>query len=281
MNATPGIPPFPDFAAALAAGFGLPPERRASFAGRLYWITGAGTGYGRSIAWALAACGARVALSGRRSEKLRETAEMAARFGIAARSFLILPADICDAESVQAAAGEIQRSAGRLDGLIASAALPQPPLGPAPLATASPEQWAVLMRTNAFGAWTACRAALPLLRGSDRPRILLLSSEAGWAATPGFGLYDISKAALNSLGYNLAHECAALEPERDWQINTLIPAEARTEMNRGSDLDPAMILPMTLALLGHPPGGPNGHFFHRDGRHFSFAYSAAYDRPLL
>lgn len=281
MASTPNIPRFTGYAAAALAGFGIPKDRRARLAGRRYWITGAGTGYGRMMAWALAACGATVALSGRRMDKLNEAISQAATYSLAGEHFLAIPMDVTDAGSVQAAAGRIATAWNRLDGVILNAALPQPPLGPAPLSTASPDQWDRIMRTNLFGPWITGQAALPLLRQSDAPRVLMMSSEAGWAATPGFGLYDISKAGLNSLGYNLAHELAGQMPERDWQINTLIPAEARTEMNRGSGIDPSCILPMTLALLSHPPGGPNGHFFHRDGRHFGFAYSAEYPRSLL
>ena len=42
--------------------------------------------------------------------------------------------------------------------------------------------------------------------GGGRARLVLLTSEAGWAATPGFGPYNVSKAALNTLGASLAAE---------------------------------------------------------------------------
>ena len=37
---------------------------------------------------------------------------------------------------------------------------------------------------------------------------------------------------------------------------------------------------MALALLSHPPGGPNGRFFHRDGRHLAFAHAQPWERPV-
>jgi NAD(P)-dependent dehydrogenase (short-subunit alcohol dehydrogenase family) len=112
-------------------------------------------------------------------------------------------------------------------------------------------------------------------------RVVLLTSEAGWAYTPGFGPYNVSKSALNNFGASLAAECGARCPSADVQINVLIPGEARTEMNRGSTISPYTIAPMMLALVSHPPGGPNGRFFHRDGRHLSFGYAEAFDRKLL
>jgi NAD(P)-dependent dehydrogenase (short-subunit alcohol dehydrogenase family) len=111
-------------------------------------------------------------------------------------------------------------------------------------------------------------------------RIVFITSEAGWAFTPGVGQYNISKAAINNLGASLAHECAARYPEADIQINILNPGEARTEMNQGSQRSPYTIVPMMLQLLSHPAGGPNGRFFHADGRHLSFTFAEAHDRPL-
>ena len=61
----------------------------------------------------------------------------------------------------------------------------------------------------------------------------------------------------------------------------LVPGEARTEMNAGSTASPYAAVGMTLTLLSHPPGGPNGGFFHRDGRHLAFAYSPPFAADLL
>ena len=111
-------------------------------------------------------------------------------------------------------------------------------------------------------------------------RVLFLSSEAGWANTAGFGQYNVTKAAVNSLGFSLAEECAQRYPDLDVQMNVLVPGEARTEMNQGSENSPYTLASMALLLLSHPKGGPNGKFFHRDGRHLEFAYSTAYGKSL-
>ena len=141
----------------------------------------------------------------------------------------------------------------------------------------TPEQWNRVIGTNVTGSWIICRAAVPDMLAAGSCRVVLLTSEAGWAFTPGVGAYNVSKSALNNLGASLAAECAARYPAADVQINVLIPGEARTEMNQGSTISPYTVVPMTLALLSHPPGGPNGRFFHRDGRHFAFAYAEAYE----
>ncbi len=122
---------------------------------------------------------------------------------------------------------------------------------------------------------------MPLLGNGEGFRILFLSSFAGRASTPGFGSYNISKSAVNTLGASLAAECAARYPGKDIQINVLVPGEARTEMNQGSTESPYSVVSMVLVLLSHPPGGPNGFFFNRDGRHLTFAYTQEYPQPLL
>lgn len=279
MRATPGIRQDLTDDDMARHRFGLPAARWQALAGRRYWITGAGTGYGRALAVALAAAGARVALTGRRAEKLDETRAALGPEG-AARA-LALPADIRDETAMEAAAAAIEGAFGGLDGVVANAALPEPPAGPAPLATLAGEAWRRLLDTNVTGAWLTARAALPLMLNHGRARALFVTSEAGWAETPGFGPYNVSKAALNSLGMSFAAESAAAHRGKDVQMNVLVPGEARTEMNRGSAISPFAVCPMALLLLSHPPGGPNGRFFHRDGRHLAFAYAAAHDRPLF
>jgi NAD(P)-dependent dehydrogenase (short-subunit alcohol dehydrogenase family) len=140
--------------------------------------------------------------------------------------------------------------------------------------------WDQLLRTNLTASLLAARAVLPLMARSKIARIVFLTSEAGWANTAGVAPYNISKAALNSLGMCLAADAGASFVDTDVQINLLNPGEARTEMNQGSGASPFSAVPMTLLLLSHPDGGPNGHFFHRDGRHLSFGYSEPFQRSL-
>lgn len=261
--------------------FGLPQARWEQLRGRNFWITGAGTGYGRCIALALAAAGARVFISGRRIEKLRETVDEGAAFGIDVSRCISVPADIRSDEDLARAVKSIQHVTTSLYGLVNSAALPQPAGTAFPLTGQSTAAWTDLLTTNVTGSWLTSKAALPLLSNGDGFRILFLSSFAGWASTPGFGPYNISKSALNTLGASFAAECAARYPGKDIQINVLVPGEARTEMNQGSTESPYAVVSMVLVLLSHPQGGPNGFFFNRDGQHLAFAYTPAYPQSLL
>jgi NAD(P)-dependent dehydrogenase (short-subunit alcohol dehydrogenase family) len=279
--ATPGIVQDLDPAAWRRHRFGLPEPRWAALAGRTFWITGAGTGYGRAMALALAAAGARAVISGRRAEKLGETIDAAARLSIAADHFLPLACDITRPDEVAAAAASLSAQGITLSAVVNNAALPLRPRGLQALLAIEPEEWRALLATNVMGAWLVTRAALPSMMESGSIRALFITSEAGWANTAGMGPYNVSKAALNSLGMSFAEECAAACPNADVQINVLDPGEAATEMNQGSKINPFAVANMGLALLSHPRGGPNGCFFHRDGRHLSFAYSAVYRRSLF
>jgi len=259
--------------------FGLSPWRWAELAGKSFWIIGAGTGFGQAIAMALATAGARVFLSGRRVAKLGETIDMARALGAAPDRCVLLPCDVTDEAQLTAAVSAVAADAGEIHGLVYCSALPSAGFA-WPLQQLPRERWEMMMRTNVTGAWLATRAAMPLMLRTGVARVMLLSSEAGWAGTPGFGPYNVSKAALNSLAMSMAEEYAASHPQADVQINVLVPGEARTEMNQGSTESPFTVVPMALLLLSHPAGGPNGHFFHRDGRHLAFGYRGPYDQVL-
>ena len=69
----------------------------SALAGRVAWVTGAGSGIGRAIALAFAAAGARVALTGRRAEALAETAALVHEHG--GEAFEV-PADVTSDEAV-------------------------------------------------------------------------------------------------------------------------------------------------------------------------------------
>jgi NAD(P)-dependent dehydrogenase (short-subunit alcohol dehydrogenase family) len=280
VEATPGIPQSLLPTEWMSHRFGLPPERWDSLRGRTIWVTGAGTGFGQAVSVAAAAAGAFVYVSGRRLERLQDTVAECEQIAHAKGRVVPLPLDITDADAVQVAGDRIALERGSAYGLVSCAALPPPP-GPWPLNDCEPAQWRRVLETNVTGQWLVARAALALMAARSAIRIVFMTSEAGWASTPGVGPYNVSKAALNSLGSSLAAESAQRFPACDVQVNVVVPGEARTEMNQGSLNSPYTVVPVTLALLSHAAGGPNGYFFHRDGRHFAFARTAAYDRPLL
>jgi NAD(P)-dependent dehydrogenase (short-subunit alcohol dehydrogenase family) len=261
--------------------FGLSVDRWETLKGKAIWVTGAGTGYGRCIAIALAAAGSFVILSGRRKEKLVETIEVMKSYGIENNSCEIVDFDLKDSKKIEEACQTVKRLTQYLYGLVNNAALPQGRDIPYPLQEGTYELWDNIMKTNLTAPWYLTKTILPHMIKGKEVRVVFMTSEAGWAFTPGFGMYNVSKAALNNLAASFAAETSESNSDVDIQMNVLVPGEARTEMNQSSSISPFTIIPMTLALLSHPPGGPNGRFFHRDGRHSSFCYVLPYEACVL
>jgi len=229
---------------------------------------------------ALACAGARVFLTGWRQSKLYEAVDELRSLGISAEKFHVVPADVTSEEQIERAFGQIQTSCQALDGLINNAAVAQSTRFAFPLLQESLECWDEIMRVNLRAPWLVARTALPHMLISGVVKVLFITSEAGWGFAPGFGQYNVSKAALNSLTVNMAEECHARYPDMDIQINGLDPGQARTEMNRGSTRSPFIVACMALLLLSHPKGGPNGKFFSQDGRHLEYTMASAYEKPL-
>lgn len=259
--------------------FGLDEIKWKRLSGLRFWITGAGTGYGQSIACALGLANCEIILSGRRTSKLEETIQLAENIGVKSSAYHVVPFDITKQDQVNSACSKIQQTVPRLDGIIHSAALPHEPGVSFPLSQCSLERWEETMKTNVTAPWYISRNIFShMLNGPIR--ILFLSSGAGWAGTPGVGIYNISKAALNSLSHSFAHEYKCRYPQEDIQVNTLVPGEAFTEMNKGSSNSPFDLVEMTLKLLAQPEGGPNGYFFHQNGGYLTCGETGIYPHPI-
>lgn len=261
--------------------FGLPPERWQRLFGKAFWITGAGTGYGKSISCALAAAGSNVFLTGRRIEKLRESLGEMKSFGISTEKCHLIPADLTECDDIQRACEKVKSLCNGLNGLVNNAALPSMPGSKFPLQNDPEEYWNRIMATNVRAPWFLTRTIFPHMLKSGEVRVLFMTSGAGWADTSGFGMYNVSKAAINNLGMSMAQEYAVSYPDADIQMNIVSPGEARTEMNQGSSVSPYSIVSIVLLLLSHPKGGPNGRFFERDGRHLQFCNAKPYEKPLI
>ena len=90
---------------------------------KVLWVTGGGSGMGRAAALEAARAGWRVAVSGRRAEKLEQVTREIAQAGGDA---LALPLDVTDPAAVTAAAAQVVEQWGRIDGLVLAAGLNAP-----------------------------------------------------------------------------------------------------------------------------------------------------------
>jgi len=168
------------------------------FENKVVWITGGGSGIGRSLALAFADEGAVVAVSGRRLERLElVVTEIEGQGGNA----LAIPCDVSDESAVESAVARVVDELGGLDVAVANAGFAVS--GKIEKLTAA--EWRRQLDVNVIGAALTARFAIPHLerRGG---RLVLVGSVASMLPTPGVGAYSASKYAVRAIGQTLAVE---------------------------------------------------------------------------
>jgi short-subunit dehydrogenase len=162
-------------------------------------ITGAGSGIGRAIALAAADRGAQLILIGRRLAALQETANL---LPAETRSTLIV-ADITTAPGRAEIVNACRRHG--VDILINNAGIVTSGL----LSGLKDEDLARIVLTNVAAPITLTRDLVPLLKLSDRPRIVNIGSVFGDIGHPYFAAYCASKFALRGFSDAARRELAA------------------------------------------------------------------------
>jgi NAD(P)-dependent dehydrogenase (short-subunit alcohol dehydrogenase family) len=222
-------------------------------------VTGANRGLGRETARQLAERGYDVIVSARDPAKAREAAT-----ALGGRA---LELDVADPPSVERAAAEVSADPGRLDVLVNNAGVGLD-FG---VSGVEPDFDAIqrTLETNFFGAYRLTVALLPLLRGSEHPRVVNLSSGAGGITEmngwmPG---YRVSKAAMNAMTRILSTELA----EAGIKVNSACPGFVATDMGgRYGATKPVEDGASSIVWLATlPDDGPTGGFF-RDGKAIAF-----------
>lgn len=226
--------------------------------GRICAVTGATRGIGRSVALELARRGAHVIAIGRTLGGLEELDDEIRALGGAAT---LLQLDLKDATGIDRAGAAIFDRWGRLDGLVGNAGL----LGDiTPLAHLEPKVWESVMAVNVSANWRMIRSFDPLLRRSDAGRAVFMTSGAGHKCLPFWGVYSVSKAALDALVRTYAGEVAATSvranlfspgPVRTAMRAQAVPGEDPMTLPHPNELAPA------LADLVAPDCAENGRLY--------------------
>ena len=185
--------------------------------GRVALVSGAGRGIGAASALALAEAGADVAVLARTAADLDEVAAAARRFGGRA---IALPTDASDPGAVSAA---VERTVAELGGLdvvvnVVGGARPRPFLD------TSDDVLRAAYEHNVISGLRLVRTALPHLRSSDAPSIVLVSSAIGHVTGRGYVAYGSVKASLDHAVRLLAAE---LNPRI--RINAVAPGAVMTD----------------------------------------------------
>ena len=189
------------------------------FAARAVLVTGASSGIGRACALALAAEGARLGLSGRRRDRLAETATAVRDAG---GEPVVLEGDVRDEAVCTRWAAECERAFGGLDGLVNAAGV----IGNGAVDGTAPEEWDRVMDSNVRSLYLMTRAAAPLLK-RRKGSVVNLSSVAATRPYAGLAAYCVSKAAVDMIT-----RCAALDFAPDGvRVNAVNPGVVVTELH--------------------------------------------------
>jgi 3-oxoacyl-[acyl-carrier protein] reductase len=199
----------------------------APLAGKVAIVTGAATGIGRGIAQRLAGDGAAVIVNHLAQQHEEATALVADIRESGAVAFAIA-GDISDRTQFDALFAGAEDGPGRVDILVNNAALA--PL--TPIADATDDTIDRAIAVNIKGTLYGCQIAARRL--ADGGRIINISSSTTGLALAGYGIYDMTKGAIEQLTRILARE---LGP-RGVTVNVVSPGATETEHYRvGKDPD--------------------------------------------
>jgi NAD(P)-dependent dehydrogenase (short-subunit alcohol dehydrogenase family) len=172
--------------------------------GRTVLLTGAKR-IGAAVAEAVAARGAEGALAyGKSRAEADATAAAIERLG---RRAIAVQTDVTSPESCAALIGEIDRSFGRLDVVVAMASR----YDSVPLSQLTSEAWNKQIGVDLGGTFQVALAAVPLLRRTGGGRIITFSdwlAVSGRPRYPGYLAYYVAKAGVKALTEALALEVA-------------------------------------------------------------------------
>lgn len=188
-------------------------------AGKTALVTGASQGLGRSIAIALAAQGARVALAARNAEKLAEVAKTIAEQGGEAIAYTL---DVDSENSIKETAKAALAAHGTIDILINNAGITRDGL----VMRMKRADWDDVLNTNLTGAFLLTQALLPAMVKARWGRIVNITSIVGQTGQAGQVNYAASKAAMIGFTRALAREVAS----RTITVNALAPGFVETAM---------------------------------------------------
>ncbi len=201
--------------------------------GKKALVTGASRGIGKGIALALAEQGADVVVNYHSSEnEANQVVEEIRKMGCEA---FAIQADVSHKEDVDAMFSKIKQEWGGLDILVNNAGI----VNFKPFEQMTEKDWDQVMDVNLKGQFLCAKASIPLLKDSDKGRIINLASIASGGVGVGF--------------LNLAHYCAskggvvafteelALELGPDITVNAIAPGVIDTDMVDNIKNDPATL----------------------------------------
>lgn len=187
---------------------------------RVALVTGSTRGIGRAIADTLAACGARIAVTGRDEARAAAVAsEIAAGSGVEARGY---GADLADPAAAAALVERVEKDFGQLDILVNNAGLTRDNL----IMRIKDDDWDAVLNANLRSAFVTSRAASRGMMKRRWGRIINIASVVGIMGNKGQANYAASKAGMIGMTKSIARELAS----RNVLANVIAPGFIATDM---------------------------------------------------
>jgi 3-oxoacyl-[acyl-carrier protein] reductase len=216
-------------------------ERAARAKAPTALVTGARRGIGRAIALRLGQ-EMDIALNDI-AQGSGELEVVAAEIRALGRRALVLPADVRDAEQVDAMVRQTVQEMGRLDVLVNNAGVTRDSL----LLRMTDDQWRLVVDINLTGAFLCSRAAAKVMLRQRAGRIINMASVVGLMGNAGQANYSASKAGVIGLTKSTARELAA----RGITVNAIAPGFILSPMTDEMD-EKAKERLSALIPLGRP-----------------------------
>ena len=199
------------------------PNFSTDLIGQTALVTGTTSGLGRRFAEVLAACGANVAIAGRRVDRLEELADRLRNEG---GNVLTVPLDVTDTDALFTSVARVQDELGPIQILVNNAGKPDAKLA----LRMDPKFVDEMVATNLTSLFHLASEVTRRLIEADLPgRIVNIASGAAYSAGIGTSWYAITKSAVVRMTEMLALEFARY----DVNVNCIAPGAFESEMMDG------------------------------------------------
>lgn len=183
--------------------------------GKVWFITGCSTGFGRNIAMEALQQGNKVAVTSRNTDDVKDIVAQYPDTTVA------IKLDVTNAKQVTTAVELAIEKFGRIDVLVNNAGIGY--FGA--IEESEEAEYRRMFEINFFGLAAVTNAVLPVMRAQRSGHIINISSVGGLVAFPGIGFYNASKFAVTGYSEALAKEVAPL----GIKVTVIAPSGFRTD----------------------------------------------------